>query len=49
MLSANIWIIEGLNLAGLKGGMYDLICLPLLILNADGAPARAVVREHEGE
>lgn len=44
LLKTGIWIIEGLNLSGVKPGSYDLICLPLRILNADGAPARAVIR-----
>ena len=44
LLKAGIWIIEGLDLSGVKSGKYDLICLPLKILNADGAPARAVIR-----
>lgn len=44
LLKAGIWIIEGLDLSGVKPGKYDLICLPLKILNADGAPARAVIR-----
>ena len=44
LLKAGIWIIEGLNLSKIKPGAYDLICLPLKILNADGAPARAILR-----
>lgn len=44
LLGAGIWIIEGLNLSKVKQGEYDLICLPMKILNADGAPARAVLR-----
>lgn len=44
LLKAGIWIIEGLNFSGVKPGRYDLICLPLKILNSDGAPARAVIR-----
>ncbi|MFB3777338.1 MAG: cyclase family protein [Bryobacteraceae bacterium] len=44
LLGAGVWIIEGLNLAAVEPGQYDLICLPLRILNSDGAPARAVVR-----
>ena len=44
MLGAEIWIIEGLNLAKIKPGRYELVCLPLKILGADGAPARAVLR-----
>jgi len=44
LLEAGIWIFEGLDLSRVKPGRYDLICLPLKILNSDGAPARAVVR-----
>ena len=39
-----IWIIEGLNLAKVKPGHYELACLPLKIVGADGAPCRAVLR-----
>ncbi len=39
-----IWIIEGLNLAKVKPGNYELACLPLKIVGADGAPCRAVLR-----
>lgn len=45
LLKAGIWVIEGLNLYGIKPGDYDLICLPLKILNSDGAPARAIIRK----
>jgi arylformamidase len=45
LLEAGIWIIEGLNLSGVKPGRYDLACLPLRIANGDGAPARAAVRK----
>ena len=45
LLGAGIWIIEGLNLSKVKAGRYQLICLPLKILNSDGAPARAVVAQ----
>ncbi len=44
MLGAEIWIIEGLDLSKVKPGRYELICLPLKILGADGAPCRAVIR-----
>ena len=44
MLGAGIWVIEGLNLAETKPGYYDLICLPLKIAGADGAPCRVVLR-----
>lgn len=44
LLGAGIWIIEGLNLAAVEPGDYDLVCLPLKIVGGDGAPARAVLR-----
>ncbi len=44
LLGANIWIIEGLNLGQVTAGAYELICLPLKIMGADGAPARAILR-----
>ena len=44
LLGAGIWIIEGLNLAKIKPGKYELVCLPLKVFNSDGAPARAVLK-----
>src|SRR5207237_10932697 len=44
LLEAGIWIIEGLNLANVRPGIYELICLPLKIEGSDGAPARAILR-----
>lgn len=44
LLGAGIWIIEGLNLAEVESGEYELICLPLRLVGSDGAPARAVLR-----
>jgi arylformamidase len=44
LLGAGIWIIEGLELSRVPPGRYDLIALPLRILDADGAPARVVLR-----
>jgi arylformamidase len=44
LLGAGIWIIEGLNLADVKSGRYDLVCLPIKLLGAEGAPARAILR-----
>lgn len=44
LLSAGIWLIEGLNLSKVKPGKYELICLPLKLLGADGAPARAILK-----
>ena len=44
LLDAGIWIIEGLDLSGVGPGRYELICLPVRMHAADGAPARAIVR-----
>ena len=44
LLGAGIWVIEGLNLAAVRPGPVDLICLPLRLSGAEGAPARALVR-----
>lgn len=43
LLQGGVWIIEGLDLSGVAPGTYELICLPLRVLNSDGAPARAVL------
>ena len=44
LLGAGLWLIEGLNLAAVEPGAYELICLPLRVAGADGAPARAILR-----
>jgi len=44
LLGAGVIILEGLNLAAVPPGDYELIALPLKIEGADGAPARAILR-----
>jgi arylformamidase len=44
MLGAGIWVIEGLWLKEIEPGNYEMICLPLKIKGADGAPCRALLR-----
>ena len=44
LLGAGVVIIEGLNLAGISQGRYELVCLPLKILGGDGALARALLK-----
>lgn len=44
LLEAGVIILEGLNLAHVRPGLYELLCLPLRLAGADGAPARAVLR-----
>jgi arylformamidase len=41
LLGAGIWVIEGLYLGAVAPGPYELICLPLKIAGAEGAPCRA--------
>ena len=43
LLKAGLVILEGLDLADVPGGRYDLFCLPLKTIGLDGAPARAVL------
>ncbi|GAB4399935.1 MAG: cyclase family protein [Anaerolineales bacterium] len=43
LLGAGVIIVEGLDLSGVSEGRYTLYCLPLKLLGADGAPARAVL------
>jgi arylformamidase len=43
LLEAGIVPVEGLDLRGVEAGHYELICLPLRVVGADGAPARAVL------
>jgi arylformamidase len=43
LLGAGVVIVEGLDLAAVTPGPYQLVCLPLRILGGDGAPARAVL------
>ena len=44
LLAAGVWIIEWLDLSAVAAGEYELVCLPLRIAGAEGAPARAAVR-----
>jgi len=44
LLTAGIWIIEGLDLSAVQPGPYEMICLPVKLHGSDGAPARAILR-----
>lgn len=44
LLSAGVVIVEGLDLSGAAAGDYEIICLPLRLADADGAPARVLLR-----
>jgi len=43
LLGAGMILLEGLDLSGVSAGRYTLICLPLNLVGADGAPARTVL------
>jgi arylformamidase len=43
LLRAGVAVVETLDLRRAAQGWYDLLCLPLLLPGADGAPARAVL------
>jgi arylformamidase len=44
LLQAGVCILEGLDLRHVAPGTVDLIALPLLIPDGDGAPARVLIR-----
>lgn len=43
LLQNEVFIVEGLRLAGLSSGIYPFVVLPMPLLGADGAPCRAFV------
>lgn len=45
LLSADVIVIEGLDLREVSPGDYEMICLPLKVKDGDGAPARVVLRQ----
>jgi arylformamidase len=44
-LGNGIYILEALNLAGVKPGKYELVCLPLRIEKGDAGPCRVLLRK----
>lgn len=44
LLGGGAIVIEGLNLRDVEPGIYEMICLPLRVVGADGAPARVLLR-----
>jgi arylformamidase len=47
LLGAGVVALEGLDLRAIEPGPYELLCLPLRLLDTDGAPARVVLRDPE--
>jgi len=43
LLEAGVVPVEGLDLRAVEPGGYELVCLPLRVVGADGAPARAIL------
>jgi arylformamidase len=48
LLEAGVVIVEGLDLSDVEPGSYRLVCLPLRLLDGDGAPARAILIAEDG-
>lgn len=44
LLGNGIGIIEGLNLAHVESGRYEMLCLPLRIEGVEGLPARVMLK-----
>lgn len=47
LMESGVVILEGVDLSDVDPGHYDLICLPMRISGAEGAPARAVLVTRE--
>lgn len=43
LLGAGVVIVEGLDLRRVPPGVYEMACLPMKIVGADGAPTRVVL------
>lgn len=48
LLKAGVVVLEGIDLSNVEQGFYELFCLPLNLVGAEGAPARAILRRAEG-
>lgn len=49
LLKAGVIILEAIDLSDVAAGEYDLLCLPLLVAGADGAPARAALQTQDAD
>ena len=47
LLGAGVVALEGLDLRGIEPGSYELLCLPVRLIDTDGAPARVLLRDIE--
>ena len=44
LLGNGVYVMEAINLSGVRPGVYELICLPLRLEKGDAGPARAIIR-----
>jgi arylformamidase len=44
LLKNGTYILEGIDLSGVKAGQHELICLPIKLEHGDAGPARAILR-----
>jgi len=44
LLGAETWLIEGMNLEAISAGNYNLICLPLKLMDTEGSPVRVILQ-----
>jgi len=49
LLGNGVVALEGLDLRRIDPGEYDLICLPMRLIDTDGAPARVLLRDIDDE
>jgi arylformamidase len=47
LLNADVVIVEGLDLHGVRAGVYELMVAPLKIRDCDGAPARVILKDSD--
>ena len=45
LLGADVVCVEGLDLTGVAAGAYEMFCGPIKLEDADGAPARVLLRQ----
>jgi arylformamidase len=49
LLGNGVVALEGLDLRAVEPGSYELLCLPMKLMDTDGAPARVLLRDIDEE
>ncbi|NJC25392.1 cyclase family protein [Neolewinella antarctica] len=44
LMTAGVWIVEGIDLRKVGEGDFEMICLPLKLVGSDGSPVRILLR-----